>query len=965
MVSPINAGSSDVDMTPIGASTEDEEALALLNSSEHPSRDLLVESSVIPRAQSVATDGTAAFPTNSSNSRPATTATVSQAKASSSSNVSAVYRWYDVEESFGAKKREESSIAKCKLCRQQGKLERKTCVRFSKSVTSNLWRHLKENHPDVYEKHRGEKKSVQMHRVVGVKKRGRKKKIPPPVSAAAPSYVVEQVAKAKSSVEEFDGQSVTAIRPPAKKMKRGELYPSAVSSTLHHQQSPSRQTSPAAVGKSSGGVSGTGLIGNFNLEKVREAMGYLCLYEMLPFDLCSSPAFRSLMMECSKGTGDYVDNSNSFALFSKENASGSARKMAAEVKVRTVMQMKMTDFTHLMVSRWCSMGKRVAAISPYTVPSESNEMCFLALFAVGLDQEFNPFRRCLHVSSIGNHHARVAEELAADKELKKAMNRLVPCRLMPEILAVDPPSTDYQSFCTDHKLQCLESVPTVLHNIMIATINGVQVSGSYSLGSAVSMSVGASGAVGFRSWRLDQGEYIESSSASGSTNDYFYGGAGIPAVEVTSNILEELPTSLTGHTHLDLINKVMYLLAHFKHSSRSRRVLRRLALENCGMGADTYERSFIDRLRVMAISLGNIHSLLSLAGDLMSVLQQYFLLHKEGTSDFSKLIQLSCLSQYEWSRVRYLTVILKPFAEATTKLDGEKYVVSSLIVPSIFTLVEKLREARSANIRLTNNGSRRSGAEVLGSLPEDIEVLRDLAFRNLSTCFGHLFSVPNASWSTTTRQTFNLLWSATILDPRTRSFIVKGALPQDEFWEIVKAEAANIAGTKVKDKDNGNGDNSISLDEDNGHLDGTGVAKSTDLWDDLQANLVSCAQEELLLSSGKPTLEIPKSSNLLEVEVSFFQEEGRIVLRANPLEWWQNMRMKYPFLARLARYVLSIPCNVNVEDNPVQCDGGLVKRGPSQMSTADLCDLLAASMNLRTEKNAHFEAASKHMWSTV
>eukprot|EP00644_Phytophthora_capsici_P018278 jgi/Phyca11/510843/fgenesh2_kg.PHYCAscaffold_68_\ len=77
------------------------------------------------------------------------------------------------------------------------------------------------------------------------------------------------------------------------------------------------------------------------------------------------------------------------------------------------------------------------------------------------------------------------------------------------------------------------------------------------------------------------------------------------------------------------------------------------------------------------------------------------------------------------------------------------------------------------------------------------------------------------------------------------------------------------------------------------------------------------------------------------------------------------MRMKYPFLARLARYVLSIPCNVNVEDNPVQCDGGLVKRGPSQMSTADLCDLLAASMNLRTEKNAHFEAASKHMWSTV
>lgn len=251
-------------------------------------------------------------------------------------------------------------------------------------------------------------------------------------------------------------------------------------------------------------------------------------------------------------------------------------------------------------------------------------------------------------------------------------------------------------------------------------------------------------------------------------------------------------------------------------------------------------------------------------------------------------------------------------------------------------------------------------------VPEDIEALRDLAFANLSACFGHLFSVPDDSWSVEKRQTFNLLWSATILDPRTRSFIIKGSLPQHEFWDIVKSEAANIAGTKMKDKESGNdiGDSSISLDEDNSHLDGSGVGKSTDLWDDLQANLASCAQEEMLLSS-KSSLEITKSSNLLEVEVSFFQEEGRIVLRANPLEWWQNMRMKYPFLARLARYVLSIPCTVKVDDNPVLCDGGLVKRGPSQMSMSDLCDLLAASMNLRTEKNSHFEAASKQMWSTV
>ncbi|KAG7399085.1 hypothetical protein PHYBOEH_009775 [Phytophthora boehmeriae] len=227
------------------------------------------------------------------------------AKASSSAragpNVSAVYRWYEIEEGFSAKRREESSIARCKLCRQQGKLERKACVRFSKSVTSNLWRHLKENHPQVYEKHASEKKSVQMHRVAGANKRGRKKKVLSP----AEDKMAEEGQKA------------------AKKTKRSEHQ-----TQLFPEYQPLQQT---AVG------AGAVLAGNFNPEKVREAMGYLCLYEMLPFELCSSHAFRNLMVECSGGAGGYVDDSNSFALFAKEIAFGYAKKMSAEVKARIIL----------------------------------------------------------------------------------------------------------------------------------------------------------------------------------------------------------------------------------------------------------------------------------------------------------------------------------------------------------------------------------------------------------------------------------------------------------------------------------------------------------------------------------------------------------------------------------------------------------------------------------------------------
>ncbi|KAG7386940.1 hypothetical protein PHYPSEUDO_014924 [Phytophthora pseudosyringae] len=576
-----SSAEQDVDMTlslqaAIEASKDDEdEALSLLSSTEHPPRELLAP----PTSSAASTSTSTASRNGSSNSRPATSVVGGKVKASGSSNVSAVYRWYEVEESFSAKKREESSIAKCKLCRQQGKLERKTCVRFSKSVTSNLWRHLKENHPDVYEKHRGEKKSVQMHRVMGVKKRGRKKKKPPPTPPATATpdamavsigFDVGAAPKLQTPAGNGSGQSAFAVRPPTKKAKREERhthvysdYPLAVvSSALHRQhQGAGRQTAPPAAGASAAIVSGAALARNFNPEKVREAMGYLCLYEMLPFELCSSHAFRNLMVECSGGAGGYVNDSNSYALFAKEIAFEYAKKMAAEVKVRTVMQMKAMDFSHLMLSEWRSsnyLGGNDATVAPptsFTSPPSDNESGFLALFAVGLDQEFNPFRRCLHVSSIGSYRAgygnSITVKLAGDKELKKAMDRVAPCRFMPEILAVEPPCSEYQSFCKDHKLHFLESVPTVLQNIMIATINGIQISGSYCLGSEVLTNSDA----GFRNRRLDKGEYIETSStavAPDSSSDAFYG---ISAVEIASSILEELPTNLTGHTYRDLINK--------------------------------------------------------------------------------------------------------------------------------------------------------------------------------------------------------------------------------------------------------------------------------------------------------------------------------------------------------------------------------------------------------------------------
>ncbi|RMX62222.1 hypothetical protein KXD40_004986 [Peronospora effusa] len=62
-------------------------------------------------------------------------------------------------------------------------------------------------------------------------------------------------------------------------------------------------------------------------------MAYLCLYEMLPFELCSSHGFRHFMVECSGYTGGSIDDANDLTVFSKEIVSGYVKKMAAEVKI--------------------------------------------------------------------------------------------------------------------------------------------------------------------------------------------------------------------------------------------------------------------------------------------------------------------------------------------------------------------------------------------------------------------------------------------------------------------------------------------------------------------------------------------------------------------------------------------------------------------------------------------------------
>jgi hypothetical protein len=576
------------------------------------------------------------------------------------------------------------------------------------------------------------------------------------------------------------------------------------------------------------------------------------------------------LIECEVGS-TLVDDATALAsVFGKQAIVIQAKKLVQEVKDRVVALFKTVDGVHLQVIEWAAAAHG----------QQETHTKLVGVFAVALDQEFNIVRRCLCAIPI----EEIADDtIDAQLERADAFMRAIKItashKHVPNLVVVEPSRRSHLStVLSSNKLEVLESITSLLRDIMVSTITGASFTHPFMVGSELSTEEASHGSF---QRVFDTTHFVETIEENGDTQT---SPVQLLEAEVPSSILTELPNVLTGHTIRDILLKVLHVIAHIKTSKETRRVMREIVLTEFELGADTYAQIFERGPSAITVGVRSIYEVLALTLKMMPTLQRYFELHKDGTSDLSKLMQLASLSTYEWERVGYLSSLLKPFADAVSKLQEEKYVTSSLIIPSVYTLLEKLRP--------TSEGGNTS------DLPEDMVALKHVAYAQLSSTFGYLFVQPTDDWSPHQQFSFNWLWSATLLDPRTRPFIIKGALTQVQFWEVVKSEASEIAGmNKMKTKDNELNDlpdHPIALDDhDANGADGTANGSHPngneesggDLWDDLQANLTSCAQEEMLLASSKSALEITKSNNLLEVEISFLQDESRISLKANPLDW--------------------------------------------------------------------------------
>ncbi|GLE01557.1 hypothetical protein PINS_up010387 [Pythium insidiosum] len=962
------ASEATVAMIAASGAVDTDEAVALLQRhvTSHESASTSTSTSSSAAADAVvAVAMPSVDPTTSTPTTP--TQTPTNANGSNSSNVSAVYRWYDIEATLTIKRREESAIARCRLCRQQGRQERKASVRFSKSVTSNLWRHLKENHPEVYAACASEKKKIQMHKLVSERKRARDRSDVASAgdsSAASTSATSTTVATttttATTTVATTSGAhdesdklldveaDTERRRPPTKRARRttpsnatttvvAAAVPHAASAAtppemFFHEQYVALNASLASAHNAE-----KSRVQPVNADRIREAAAFLSLYEMVPIELCSSLAFRNLLNECHASAALMDDASLLASVFGKQAVLQQAKRMVSDIHSRTQLPLKsMTDGVHLVV--------QPVSLKRAGVVHDTDS--FLALFGLGLDAEFNPFYRCLCVTPTPSYRP---SEATISTELVNVLKHITYNEQSANVVVTASSHRGVVKQLLGGELSTLlfaDSITDVLSDVMVSTILDGAPSRLFVFGADAAPEDVAALKPFFQVFDPDSATVQADISSH------------VVELETPSAILLELPNVLTGHTIRDMLLKILHLMAHIKQSRSTRAVLRRIMVEEFRMDEDAYNQVFESGPASITVSIYSIHDVLACSIKMMPTLQRYFEWHKDQPSDFSKLMQLASLSPYEWERVVYLSSLVKPFSVAVTKLQDEQYFISSLVIPSVYTLLEKLRDISSIP---TSRDSM--------DLPEDMVAMKNNAYARLSSSFGYLFRSPDAEWSENQRRTFNLLWAATLLDPRTRPFIIKGPLDQVYFWDLIKAEAARLAGALKDTMDEDKTDliaHETSLDDEDAeksghHHDGAG---SGDLWDDLQANLASCAQEEML-GASKSALEMTKSNNLIEVEVSFFQEEGSMSLQGNPLEWWQSMRIKYPYLARLARHVLSIPGHGHRGEDLLPADAGLYRNLTPQLSAGELTQFICATLNLTVDKIQPSEAPPRQLWSTV
>ena len=277
------------------------------------------------------------------------------------------------------------------------------------------------------------------------------------------------------------------------------------------------------------------------------------------------------------------------------------------------------------------------------------------------------------------------------------------------------------------------------------------------------------------------------------------------------------------------------------------------------------------------------------------------------------------LTDDDWCKLSELRTMLNVFYEATTQLEGEKYVTCSMVplhIKAIVTELEKLSTSYDSSISAT--------ADLL---------LADLRKR----------------WQEWPRA----IYINVALDPRTKRMSCFDAQQKTEAWRLVKEEMASLERHKVaaatttaaaaaaaatatatsspqQQQQPQRGGSSSSAPRAS-----SGSSSSTRK----RASIFESDADDTHSDDGTEVTTIDPEYFLqsrIDNEIKLFKELGRLDPRKDrqtPFEWWRSAATAYPLLAAVARKWLAVPASSAASERLFSSAGLTVSKKRTRLGT--------------------------------
>lgn len=300
----------------------------------------------------------------------------------------------------------------------------------------------------------------------------------------------------------------------------------------------------------------------------------------------------------------------------------------------------------------------------------------------------------------------------------------------------------------------------------------------------------------------------------------------------------------------DLINKVKTIVTHFRKSTIAHKILEKNQI-NSGISEP--------RKLIQAVS--------TRWNSVYYMLERIVSLEKPVRASLGLLENPpSSLTTIEWTIVKELCIILKPFESATKVVSGENYMTASMILPIVNGLFEVCHKMKSKTFD-----------------PRIHEVIK-----NFLSAMDNKNSWGNICHSKT-------LAKCTFLDPRFKNllFLSNASLSENAKNEIVD-DVTNII-KKIKS----NNIEDITHSVEHQHSVAT-EADEFSIWGTLNVHA----------SQSRPT-NTSRSRAILEVQN--YLNDALVPRSKDPLEWWRQNYYNFPHLSILVRRMFccqatSVPC---------------------------------------------------------